>query len=128
VDTLDGARSTTALSAPQKKLIEEEAMNKANYIHILEAKATGAKDTERPLITLTETRTGDVIDDQEIWCGYVPLKIEKMFGPLIFAAIRIHADPETCEWVIERQRIDTTEWIVVAKIPGQIPEEFKEEP
>jgi hypothetical protein len=55
-----------------------------------------------------------------------PVTIDKLFGPLIFADVRVTADFKTCEWVIERQRIDSQRWVEVARIPGQLDEEYDE--
>lgn len=52
--------------------------------------------------------------------------VDKCFGPLIFATLRIIADFQTNEFVIERQRIDSLEWIGIARIPGQFDHEFNE--
>jgi hypothetical protein len=52
--------------------------------------------------------------------------IDKCFGPLIFTKVRVRADFQSCEWVVERQRIDCGEWIEVARIPGQMDEEYDE--
>ena len=51
------------------------------------------------------------------------ITIDKMFGPTIFANIRITAD---CErgWVIEREWIENGKWIEWCVIPAQIDEEF----
>lgn len=73
----------------------------------------------RPEISLLETETDGKRDDQFICCGYVPVVLSKMYGPLIFADIRIRADPETCQWIIERENINTMEWEEVIRIPGQ---------
>lgn len=55
------------------------------------------------------------------------VKIRKMFGPLIFADIRVRADFDTCEWIVERQSIkDGETWSEVARIPGQMEGEFEE--
>ena len=50
--------------------------------------------------------------------------IDKMFGPTIFADLRITAD---CErgWVIEREWIENGEWIEWCVIPAQIEQEFR---
>jgi hypothetical protein len=53
--------------------------------------------------------------------------IEKLFGPTIFADLRITADYERGCWVIERQWIETGEFIEWCTIPNQIEQEFKEE-
>jgi hypothetical protein len=55
-----------------------------------------------------------------------PVIIDKMFGPLIFAKLRVTAHFETCEWIVERQRIDSCEWVEVARIPGQFDHEYDE--
>lgn len=56
-----------------------------------------------------------------------PITIDKMYGPLVFAEVRITAVSETCEWVVERQNIaDPTEWVEVARFPGQLSEEFSD--
>jgi hypothetical protein len=59
-------------------------------------------------------------------CGKTVV-IDKLYGPLVFADIRVRAEHQNCEWVIERQRIDTSEWIEVARIPGQIDGEFRDD-
>lgn len=56
-----------------------------------------------------------------------PVIIDKMFGPLIFTELRVTADYRTCEFVIERCRIDSGEWLEVARIPGQLDEEYDEQ-
>ena len=52
--------------------------------------------------------------------------IEKSYGPLIFATIRLRADFQSGAWIIERERIDSLEWIEVARIPGQCDYEYDE--
>lgn len=81
----------------------------------------------RPEIILHPTETDGVDDEQKIQFGYVPIVLQKMFGPLIFCDLRIRADAETCEWVIERRNISTCEWSEVIRIPGQIESEFTDE-
>lgn len=81
----------------------------------------------RPEISLQNTETDGKPDDQLICCGYVPVVLSKMYGPLIFADIRIRADSETCEWIIERENIKTMKWEEVIRIPGQKEEEFKDD-
>ena len=56
-----------------------------------------------------------------------PVTLAKEYGPLIFADLRITADFASCEWVIERQRIDSLRWVEVARIPGQLDEEYDEQ-
>lgn len=55
-----------------------------------------------------------------------PITIEKLYGPLIFADLRVTAHSLTCEWVIERQRINTGSWSEGARLPGQLDDEFDE--
>lgn len=54
------------------------------------------------------------------------VEIDKLYGPLIFASIRVRADSKTLEWVIERQQVDTMEWLPVVRVPGQNDDEFRE--
>ena len=84
-------------------------------------------DKRRPEISLQSTETDGKPDDQLICCGYVPVVLSKMYGPLIFADIRIRADSETCEWIIERENIKTMEWVEVIRIPGQVAVEFEDD-
>lgn len=51
------------------------------------------------------------------------ITIEKMFGPTIFADLRITSDVER-GWVVERKWIDNGEWIEWCVIPAQIEQEF----
>jgi hypothetical protein len=62
----------------------------------------------------------------EVGCGQTVV-IDKMFGPLIFTCLRVTADFHSGEFVIERQRIDSMEWLEVARIPGQLEEEYDEQ-
>lgn len=55
------------------------------------------------------------------------VQINKEYGPLIFASIRVTADFDSCMWVIERQAIATGEWIEWTRIPGQIVDDFLRE-
>lgn len=61
--------------------------------------------------------------------------IDKVFGPLDFAKLRIKPDIENCEWVIERKSFikivrhekydeykDT--WVEWVRIPGQIEQDY----
>ena len=84
-------------------------------------------DKRRPEISLQSTETDGKPDDQLICCGYVPVVLSKMYGPIIFADIRIRADSETCEWIIERENINTMEFVEVIRIPGQIASEFEDD-
>lgn len=58
--------------------------------------------------------------------GYQSVIIDKMFGPQIFANLKITADPNSNTWLIERQKIDDGEWVEWVRIPGQLDIEFKE--
>lgn len=65
--------------------------------------------------------------------GYESVVIDKLFGPQIFANLRITADPATNTWVIERSTIKYDKegnsdnlWIEWVRIPGQIGIEFQE--
>jgi len=94
---------------------------------ITPAPGVGEAETMRPEINLLDTETDGKPDNQIICCGYVPVVLMKMFGPLIFADIRIRAESKTCEWVVERQNIKTMEWVEVIRIPGQLEDEFKDD-
>jgi hypothetical protein len=59
--------------------------------------------------------------------GYESVIIDKIFGPQIFANLRITANPESNNWIIERQKINDGEWIEWVKIPGQLPLEFDDD-
>lgn len=54
------------------------------------------------------------------------LTIDKLFGPTIFADLRITADPER-GWVIEREWIEKGQFVEWCTIPNQIEQEFKDE-
>jgi|SRR6185437_1641456 len=97
---------------------------KKECFSITPAPGIGEAESMRPEINLQSTETDGKQDDQIICCGYVPVVLIKMFGPLIFADIRIRAESKTCEWIVERQRIDTMQWIEVIRIPGQVEDEF----
>lgn len=77
---------------------------------------------KRPEITLAPTIINGVQEDQFIMTGYVPIVLSKMFGPLIFADLRIRADGDSCEWIIEREA--NAKWSEVARIPGQFDSDF----
>lgn len=85
-----------------------------------------APDSARPEINLHSTETDGQPDSQLICCGYVPVVLSKMFGPLIFADLRIRAEHKTCEWIIERQNYQTLEWVEFTRIPGQTAAENQE--
>lgn len=72
------------------------------------------------------TFTPEYGQDCTVEVSYQTVEIQKMFGPLIFADIRIRANMDTCEWIIERCSSKDESWSEVARIPGQIPEEFEE--
>lgn len=73
----------------------------------------------RPEINLQRTDTDGKTDDQVVCCGYVPVVLSKVWGPLIFTDIRIRADYETNTWIVERRNEETGDWVEVIKIPGQ---------
>lgn len=52
--------------------------------------------------------------------------IDKLFGPTIFADLRITADSDRGCWVIERMWINKGEFIEWCTIPCQIEKEFEE--
>ncbi len=58
--------------------------------------------------------------------GYQSVVIDKMFGPLIFASLRITPDAQSNKWIIERQNINDSEWVEWVRIPGQLAFEFKD--
>lgn len=53
--------------------------------------------------------------------------LNKLFGPSVFANLRITADTKTMEWVIEREWINTGEYIPWMRIPGALSGEFGED-
>jgi len=65
---------------------------------------------------MTETRI-------EIGTGDMVI-IDKLYGPAVFATLRITPDVPRGVWVIERQRLDTDEWHEVVTIEAQLDEEF----
>lgn len=67
------------------------------------------------------------MEDVKVEVGYQSVIIDKMFGPQIFANLKITADPKTNTWIIERQTINTGEWVEWVRIPGQVDFEFKDE-
>jgi hypothetical protein len=52
--------------------------------------------------------------------------IDKLFGPTIFANLRITADPDR-GWVIERKWIQNGQFVEWCVIPAQIEQEFNED-
>lgn len=52
------------------------------------------------------------------------LTIDKLFGPTIFADLRITADPDR-GWVIEREWIENGQFVEWCIIPAQIEQEFR---
>lgn len=61
--------------------------------------------------------------------GYETIILDKLYGPTIFANLRIRAViSPTAEWVIERQSIINREvkWVEHARIPAQLDGEFDE--
>lgn len=81
----------------------------------------------RPEIILHPTETNGVDDEQLIQFGHMPIILQKMFGPTVFCDLRIRPELESCDWVIERKNVATSEWSEVIRIPGQIESEFADE-
>lgn len=63
---------------------------------------------------------------QKIEIGIQTIEIDKMFGPTVFASLRITPDLER-GWLIERQWIKDGKWIEWCVIPAQIDEEFDDD-
>ena len=63
-------------------------------------------------------------EEKKVEIGHESVVIDKMFGPMIFANLRITPISETCTWKIERESIKTAEWIEWVHIPGQLEMEF----
>lgn len=72
--------------------------------------------------------SADGCGDFTLWLGYETVVLEKVFGPLIFADIRVRVDFRTCEWVIERathvrhgdeEDCQRDTWTEVARVAGQ---------
>lgn len=95
----------------------QEALKKAREAH----DALAAYNEAHPLPD-TSTVTVEVRGDQ-------PVIINKLYGPLIFANLRITADTKTGNWIIEREWIKTGEYSSSFHviIPGQIAEEFTQD-
>lgn len=56
--------------------------------------------------------------------GDAPVVIDKMFGPLVFQSVRVTAEIESGDWVVEREARDG--WEEVARFAGQTAEYFAE--
>lgn len=56
--------------------------------------------------------------------GNQEIVLDKEFGPLIFSDLRIKADLESGDWIIERMWIKNGNYIEWCRIPGQYEEEF----
>ena len=72
------------------------------------------------------------VEQVTIETGYKHILLDKMFGPLIFHNLRIHADPSDGTWVIERsmgfQHEDDDafdQWIEWVRIPGQLKQDYQ---
>lgn len=50
--------------------------------------------------------------------------IDKMYGPLVMAGLRITADQASCAWIIERQ-VSESGWQEWVRIPGQLDIDFR---
>ena len=77
----------------------------------------GCAGKERDTMTLQEIRV-EMGTHQR-------LTIDKLFGPTVYADLRISCDSNACEWVIERESRGV--WSEVARIPGQLESDFAEE-
>lgn len=77
-------------------------------------------DNKNPICTDTE------VESLLIEMGTETITLDKMYGPTIFATIRIRPDI-SCGRVIERQWINSGKWIEWVTIHAQIPEEFCDE-
>jgi len=53
--------------------------------------------------------------------------IDKLFGPTVFADLKITADYTRGCWVIERMWIKDGKWIEWCTIPSQIEQEFSDD-
>ena len=93
-------------------------------LNVTTAPGVDVPETLRPEINLLPTTTNGITDEQVINCGYVPIVLAKMFGPTIFADLRIRAEGRKCEWVIERR--GSKGWAEFCRVPGQLPEDFEE--
>lgn len=82
------------------------------------------EESGRPEINLKTTFTAGEQDDQVINCGFTPVVLDKLFGPLIFANLRIRADIRSCNWIVEREQIKSGQWEFVMEIPGQKESDF----
>jgi hypothetical protein len=80
-------------------------------------------DADGPLIQGEVTRDRTEIHTM----GDRTITIDKMFGPLAFWPIRVTADIDACEWIIEREHGPQGEWREVCRIPGQLEEDFTDE-
>lgn len=58
--------------------------------------------------------------------GDARVRVDKLYGPLVFWDIRVSLDMAACEWVIERLHGPGGEWREAARIPGQLAEDFVE--
>lgn len=67
------------------------------------------------------------------------IEIDKLYGPTVFADIRIIVDTKSCSWIIERlttlpcpdpenpNTYQWLKWVEWCRIPAQFDWEFKEE-
>lgn len=73
-----------------------------------------------------DPRPGENVFTVSLGTG-TPVVIDKAYGPLVMAGLRITADYATCEWVIEREWIADGSWHEIARIAGQVDEEFRDD-
>lgn len=64
--------------------------------------------------------------DEAVEMGCETIKLDKLYGPLVFMSIRITASFENCEWIIERL-YGENDWRVEARIPGQTDDDFPDD-
>lgn len=67
------------------------------------------------------------MEDKIVEIGTHRVVIDKLFGPTVFAKLRITPDLNR-GWVIEREAIDTGEWHEEAVIDAQRDAEFPGDP
>jgi len=81
--------------------------------------------TEKRFGNTEVTPESDEIIAVQVACD-TPVIIEKVFGPTIFASIRISASLERDGWLIERQTGPGDEWIPWVTIPAQLDMDFED--
>jgi len=113
----------------------------------IQARAGYSDPNLRAEINLQSTETNGVQDEQLVNCGFTPVVLSKLFGPTVFADLRIRchvpgmkgsisidqAEAEGTGWIIERQHWKESDkpdegkipyWKEVIRIPAQLEGEF----